>query len=159
MIGFALWSQPTWRGGTHGHKCSEGLWLQIQSAITATQEKSVRGQQRLLSVICGNKHHHEDRVASDNWAWDSMATKQHGLINEINDDVLGLVSLRRGLSPSSPPKVKERTITLKQIHQTIPFLAVNKIMFQSWVRAHSHRQKSYLVKSSSNQYNREDSSF
>lgn len=31
-------------------------------------------------------------------------------------------------------------------------------MFQSWIRAHSHRQKSYLVKSSSNQYNREDSS-
>lgn len=50
-------------------------------------------------------------AVADNWEWDSVATKQHGLSNEINDVVLGLVSPRRGLSPNSPPKVKERTIT------------------------------------------------
>ena len=51
-------------------------------------------------------------AAADNWAWDSVATKQHGLGNEINDVVLGLVSPRRGLSPNSLPKVKERLVQL-----------------------------------------------
>lgn len=55
---------------------------------------------------------------ADNWAWDFVVTKQLGLSNETNDAAFGLVSLRRGLSPNSPPKVKERTITHKQIHQT-----------------------------------------
>lgn len=54
---------------------------------------------------------------ADNWAWDSVATKQRGLHNEINDVVFGLVSPRRGLSLNSPPKVKERTITHSHIHQ------------------------------------------
>lgn len=54
-------------------------------------------------------------ATADNWAWDSMAANAHGLSNEINDVVLGLVSPRRGLSPNSPPKVKERTITQLRI--------------------------------------------
>ena len=65
----------------------------------------------------GTQCRHGDKAAADNWAWDLMATKQHGLGNEINDVVLGLVSPRRGLSPNSSPKVKERTITQTQIHQ------------------------------------------
>lgn len=62
-------------------------------------------------MICGTLCCHRDWAEADNWAWASMATKQHGLSNEINDAVLGLVSPRRGLSPNSAPKVKERTIT------------------------------------------------
>lgn len=79
--------------------------------------KSIRGQCRWSLVMGGTLHRRGDRAAADNWAWDSVATKQHGLRNEINDVVLGLVSPRRGLSPNSPPKVKERTITQTQIHQ------------------------------------------
>lgn len=79
--------------------------------------KSIRGQCRWPLTMGGTLRHHGDRAAADNWAWDSVATKQHGLSNEINDVVLGLVSPRRGLSPNSPLKVKERTITQTQIHQ------------------------------------------
>lgn len=79
--------------------------------------KSIRGQCRWSLEMGGTLRRHEDRAAADNWAWDSVATRQHGLSNEINDVVLGLVSPRRGLSPNSPPKVKERTITQTQIHQ------------------------------------------
>lgn len=71
--------------------------------------------------MSGIRHCHRDGAEANNWAWDSMATKQHGLSNEINDVVLGLVSPRRGLSPNSPLKVKERTITQTQIHQAIPY--------------------------------------
>lgn len=77
--------------------------------------KSIGGQCRLPLTMGQTLSHHGDKAAADNWAWDSVATKQHGLCNEINDVVLGLVSPRRGLSSTSPPKVKERTIT--QIHQ------------------------------------------
>lgn len=80
-------------------------------------EKSGRGQCRWSLVMGGTLCRHGDKAAADNWAWDSVATKQHGLGNEINDVVLGLVSPRRGLSPNSLPKVKERTITQTQIHQ------------------------------------------
>lgn len=62
---------------------------------------------------------HGDRAAADNWAWDFMATKQRSLSNEINDVVLGRVSLRRGLYPNSPPKVKKRTITHRKIHHAL----------------------------------------
>lgn len=79
--------------------------------------KSIRGQCRWSLATGGTLYCHGDGAAADNWAWDSVATKQHGLSNEINDVVLGLVSPRRGLSPNSPPKVKERTITETQIHQ------------------------------------------
>lgn len=64
--------------------------------------KSIRGQCRWPLTMGGTLRHHGDRAAADNWAWDSVATKQHGLSNEINDVVLGLVSPRRGLSPNSP---------------------------------------------------------
>lgn len=89
---------------------------------------------------------------ADNWAWDSVATKQHGLSNEINDVVLGLVSLRRGLSSKSPPKVKERTITL-YANSSGPFPIQTKleIMFQSWVRSLSHREKERGEKNPLNQ--------
>ncbi|CAJ1051913.1 Hypothetical predicted protein [Xyrichtys novacula] len=80
--------------------------------------KSIRGQWRLSAEMGRILRRHGDMAAADNWAWDSAATQQHGLSNEINDVVLGLVSPRRGLSPNSPPKVKERTITQTQIHQS-----------------------------------------
>lgn len=67
--------------------------------------------------MCRPQRHPGDKAAADNWAWASMSTKQRGLSNEINGAVLGLVSPRRGLSPNSPPKVKERTITQTQIQQ------------------------------------------
>lgn len=75
-------------------------------------------------------------MAADNWAWDSVATKQRSLSNEINDVVLGLVSPRRGLSPNSPPKVKERTITQTEIHQAHSELGQD----------HSHRRKGNLLR-------------
>lgn len=84
-------------------------------------KKSIRGQCRWSFVMGGTRRHHGDGAGADNWTWDCVATKQHGLSNEINDVVLGLVSPRRGLSPNSPPKVKERTITQTQIHQAIPY--------------------------------------
>lgn len=87
--------------------------------------KSIRGQCRWSAAMGGSLRRHGDGAAADNWAWDSVATKQHGLSNEINDVVLGLVSPRRGLSPNSPPKVKERTITQTQIHQA-PFSLSSK---------------------------------
>lgn len=65
----------------------------------------------------GGERRHGDATVADNWAWEFVATKQRGLSNKINDVVLGLVSLRSGLSLNSPPKVKERTITNTQIHQ------------------------------------------
>lgn len=47
---------------------------------------------------------------ADNWSGDSVATKQRGLGNEINDVVLGLVALAGGLSAPAP-EVKGRTLT------------------------------------------------
>lgn len=79
--------------------------------------KSIGGQCRWPLMMGRTLRHRGDKAAADNWAWDSVATKQHGLCNGINDVVLGLVSPRRGLSSTSPPKVKERTIT--QIHQAL----------------------------------------
>lgn len=67
--------------------------------------KSVGGQRGWPLKMGGILHQYGDRAASDNWAWDSVATKQRGLSDEINDAVLGLVSPRRGLSSNSPPKV------------------------------------------------------
>lgn len=85
--------------------------------LSTLSGKSIRGQRSWSLAMGGTLCRHGDKAAADNWAWDSVATKQHGLSNEINDVVLGLVSPRRGLSPNSPPKVKERTITQTQIHQ------------------------------------------
>ncbi|KAK2862628.1 hypothetical protein Q5P01_002161 [Channa striata] len=82
-------------------------------------EKSIGGQCRWSLAAYGTQYCHGDEAVADNWAWASVATKQHGLGNEINDAVVGLVSPRRGLSPNSPPKVKERTITQTQIQQAV----------------------------------------
>lgn len=102
-------------------------------------EKSIRGQFRGSLAVGRAQRCHGDRSVTDNWAWDSVATKQHGLSNEINDVVLGLISPRRGLSPNSPPKVKERTITHSS--GSFPIQPVLEIKFQSLVRANSHRKK------------------
>lgn len=98
-----------WTSG--GHKDADAA----QTGIVAESEdevlkrllftKSVRGQRRWPLKMGGIFHQYGDQAVSDNWAWDSVATKQHGLSNEINDVVLGLVSPRRGLSSNSPPKV------------------------------------------------------
>lgn len=110
-------------GSSRGHKDmdaakAQSVWLQIQSAITTVVSEVDQGtvlmavsHRAQLCIISG------DRAAADNWAWGSVATKQQGLSDEINDVVLGLVSPRRGLSPNSPHKVKERTITQTGIHQ------------------------------------------
>lgn len=110
-------------GTSGGHKDmdttkTQSVWLQIQSAITTVVSEVYQGRVLMavshraqLCIITG------DRAAADNWAWGSVATKQQGLSDEINDVVLGPVSPRRGLSPNSPHKVKERTITQTGIHQ------------------------------------------
>lgn len=59
-------------------------------------------EQGTPSASVNHGRRHGDRTGADNWAGDSEATKQHGLGNEINDVVLGLVSLRRGLSAQPP---------------------------------------------------------
>lgn len=95
-------------------------------------QKSIRGQCRWSLAMGGTSLRHGAGAAADNWAWDSVATKQHSLRNEINDVVLGLVSPRRGLSPNSHPKVRERTITQTQIHQAhSPFRPSSKLFFRA----------------------------
>lgn len=59
--------------------------------------KSIRGLRQgplTTGVVMGTR--------ADNWAGDSVATKQRGLGNEINDVVLGLVALAGGLSAPAP---------------------------------------------------------
>lgn len=117
VIGFLLRSQLT-----TGHPSDARTQQRLRGFLIADtnmpfSEKSMRGQWRWSLVMCRPQRHPGDKAAADNWAWASMATKQHGLSNEINGAVLGLVSPRRGLSPNSPPKVKERTITQTQIQQ------------------------------------------
>lgn len=130
--------------GGHKDMATAGTWRGSDCRYKVLQPplsvKSTRGQPRWSSEMDRMPRRHGDGTMADNWAWDSVATKQHGLSNEINDVVLGLVSPRRGLSPNSPPKVKERTITQTQIHQAHSQSEL-KMMFQSWVRAHSCRKK------------------
>lgn len=100
--------------------CFQNIWdAGARQAAGAHREPDRRYRRTEKSVLeVGRTHRcHGDRAAADNWAWDFVATKQRSLSNEINDVVLGRVSLRRGLYPNSPPKVKKRTITHRKIHQ------------------------------------------
>lgn len=150
-------SQPQDIRGTRGHGRSRELG---GCPIADTKKKkkcyhhrfseeSIRGQWRWSWAMGGTLCRHGDGAAADNWAWDSVATKQHGLSNEINDVVLGLVSPRRGLSPNSPPKVKERTITQTQIHQAHSwFRPGSKWCFRAGSGLIPTEKKSNLLKNS-----------
>lgn len=115
--------------------------MQLETVITTVVAEVSQGT---ASVVINDGQNSASTwgvgAATDNWERDSVATKQHGLGNEINDAVFGLVSPRRGLSPNSPPKVKERTITQTQIHQASSLFAV-KMMFQNLDVARSHRKE------------------
>lgn len=69
--------------------------------------KSIRGrcQRPLTTGRTGRRH--GDGAGAAHWAEDSVATKQRGLGNEINNVVLGLVSLARGLSAAAPLRWRE----------------------------------------------------
>lgn len=43
-------------------------------------------------------HSHRDAAVTDNWVWDSVATKQLGLNNENNEAVLGCFTKERIIS-------------------------------------------------------------
>lgn len=101
-----LSAPPTWCGGDK--KChaavSSALWWQRGCPEdTRADTPRTRSRQPGDSLQCVGELLQQwgEQASCDKWVWDAAAPKQHGLTDEINDVVLGLVSLRRGLSSRS----------------------------------------------------------
>lgn len=103
-----LSAAPTWRGGDK--KCHRGsLWSALPFGCSQDVQRTQRQTRLRLGPVNQRTvwnmgeilQQQDDQTSSDNWVWDSVAPKQHGLTDEINDVVLGLVSPWSGLSSHS----------------------------------------------------------